>query len=319
MPAVVVKIHAGPLPSEAAPCFQESAGAAVAFEGLVRPIEDGRIVVALDYEVYEPMAQRELEKIALDMLGTHGLIGVAVEHSRGRVHAGECSFRLQIAAPHRQEALAAMAEFIDRMKRDAPIWKNACLLRVLAAILAGGLATRLGGNAKGLLRTPQGTIIERLIAELTTAGIGDTIISANDPQPYVALGKAVIGDRRPRVGPLGGIEAALSHAASAYDAVLLLPCDLPNISAIEIRGLLTAFVRDPRRVAMAVTSDGRQHPLCAVVPVTLLPHVAQSIEAGEYGVGRVWNALGAGAVPVGDPEKLHNVNTLEDLNQGRGT
>ncbi len=98
---------------------------------------------------------------------------------------------------------------------------------------------------------------------------------------------------------------------------MLLPCDLPNISATEIRCLLTAFARDPRRAAVAVTSDGRQHPLCAVVPVSLLPRVVQAIEAGEYGVGRLWTALGAAMVPVGDPVKFHNVNTPEDLNQGR--
>ena len=239
--AVVVRIHDGPLPAKAASCFQEGAGAAVAFEGLVRPIEDGRIIVALDYEVYEPMALRVLEDLARDMLQTHGLVGIAVEHSRGRVQPGECSFRLQIAARHRQEALAGMAEFIDRMKRDAPIWKNACLSRTLAAILAGGLSTRLGGTVKGLLPTPQGTIVHRIIAELAAATIGDIIIVTNDPQPYVALGRTIIGDLRPRVGPLGGIEAALSHARDAYDAVLLLPCDLPNISATEIQDLMAAF------------------------------------------------------------------------------
>ena len=172
----------------------------------------------------------------------------------------------------------------------------------------GGLSTRLGGTAKGLLPTPQGTIIQRLLAELATAGIGDTIIVANDPQPYTAPGRTIIGDLRPRVGPLGGIEAALSYASDAFDAVLLLPCDLPNISAAEIRGLLAAFARDSRRVAMAVTSDGRQHPLCAVVPVALLPSVVQSIEAGEYGVGWLWTALGAATVPAGDPAKFRNIN-----------
>ncbi len=243
VPAVVVRVQDGPLPAEAVPFFQEGAGAVIVFAGLVRPLEDGRTIVALDYEVYEPMALRVLEALAGEMLQTHGLLGIVVEHSRGRVEVGECSFRLQIAAPHRQEALAAMAEFIDRMKRDAPIWKNACPVRTLAAILAGGLATRLAGTAKGLLPTPQGTIIERLLAELASAAIGDVIIVANDPQPYAALGKTIIGDLRPRVGPLGGIEAALSYAGKAYDAVLFLPCDLPNLSATEIRGLLTAFAR----------------------------------------------------------------------------
>ena len=291
---VVIQIHEGPLPAEAVPCFQEGAGAAVAFAGLVRPLEEGRTIVALDYEIYDPMASRMLEQLASEMIETHGLIGIAVEHSRGRVKAGECSFRLQVAAPHRQEALAAMAEFIDRMKRDAPIWKNAVPPKILAAILAGGLATRLDGIAKGLLPTSQGTIVERLIAELATAGVNDTIIVANDPQPYTALGKTIIADLRPRIGPLGGIEAALAHAGGAYDAVLLLPCDLPRIAATELLALVTAFARDPRRVAAAVTSDGRLHPLCAVVPVALLPQVVQSIEAGHYGVGRVVDRVGGG-------------------------
>ncbi len=315
MPAIAVQVCEGPLKAEVAPCFQEGVGAVVDFAGLVRPLEDGQTIVALDYEVYEPMASRVLEDLARQMIETHGIAGISVVHSRGRIAVGECSFRLRIAAPHRQEALAAMAEFIDRMKRDAPIWKQACPLRILAAILAGGLATRLGGTAKGLLPTPRGTIVQRLAAELGTAVIGDMILVANDSQPYAGLGKTIIGDLRPRVGPLGGIEAALSHAGEAYDAVLLLPCDLPNISASEIRGLVSAFARQPRRIAMAVTSDGRQHPLCAVVPVALLPQVVRSIESGEYGVGRLWAALDAAEVQVGDPDRLYNINTFDDLNQ----
>jgi len=128
VPAVVVRVHDGPVPAEALPCFQEGAGAAVTFAGLVRPLEGERTILALDYEVYEPMACRVLEELAREMIKTHGLLGIVVEHSRGRVRVGECSFRLQIAAPHRQEALAAMVEFIDRMKRDVPIWKHACPL-----------------------------------------------------------------------------------------------------------------------------------------------------------------------------------------------
>ena len=130
MPAVVVRIHDGPLPAEAVSCFPEGAGAAVTFAGLVRPLEDGRTILALDYEVYEPMACRVLDELAGEMIETHGLLGIVVEHSRGRVGVGECSFRLQISAPHRQEALAAMMEFIDRMKRDVPIWKDAYPLRI---------------------------------------------------------------------------------------------------------------------------------------------------------------------------------------------
>jgi molybdopterin synthase catalytic subunit len=70
------------------------------------------------------MAQRVLQALAEELSCRHGLIGLTVEHSRGRVAVGQCSFRLQVTAPHRQPALVAMGQFIDRMKQDAPIWKS---------------------------------------------------------------------------------------------------------------------------------------------------------------------------------------------------
>ncbi len=103
----------------------EGAGALVEFEGIVRGQEEGRAIAALEYQVYEPMASRELVRLAEELIARHGVIEMSVEHSRGSVRVGECSFRLRVWAKHRKEALAAMDEFIDRMKRDVPIWKSA--------------------------------------------------------------------------------------------------------------------------------------------------------------------------------------------------
>jgi molybdopterin synthase catalytic subunit len=121
---VSVSIVDGPLRSADPAHPIDSAGAIVCFEGIVRPLEDGREIVALDYEAYQPMAQTQLRRLAEEMVSRHGLLGVRVEHSRGRVRAGEVSFRLTIASRHRPEALRATEEFIDRMKRDVPIWKT---------------------------------------------------------------------------------------------------------------------------------------------------------------------------------------------------
>ena len=99
-------------------------GANLRFEGIVRRVENGRDLLALDYETYDPMAQRELEALARSVAGRHGLLSLVVLHSRGRVSVGEISFVLIVTAPHRAETLAAMAEFIDRLKQDVPIWKR---------------------------------------------------------------------------------------------------------------------------------------------------------------------------------------------------
>lgn len=102
----------------------EQVGATLVFEGIVRANEQGRAIRALSYEAYEPMASDALTELARDILHKHALIAITVEHSRGEVLAGERSFRLAIHSAHRKEALAAMDEFIDRMKRDVPIWKS---------------------------------------------------------------------------------------------------------------------------------------------------------------------------------------------------
>ena len=101
------------------------AGAVVTFEGIVRELEGQGRVSALDYQVYEPMATGMLESIARDLIARRRLAGIHTEHSRGRVPVGACSFRLVVGAPHRKEAIEAMDEFIDRLKRDVPIWKTA--------------------------------------------------------------------------------------------------------------------------------------------------------------------------------------------------
>lgn len=107
------------------------AGAALRFEGIVRrgePRESdaGREhdLVAIDYQTYDPMAERELVKLSHSVVERHGLLGLVALHSRGRVKVGEVSFVLMVESAHRAEALAAMGEFIDLLKQDVPIWKR---------------------------------------------------------------------------------------------------------------------------------------------------------------------------------------------------
>jgi molybdopterin synthase catalytic subunit len=102
----------------------DGAGAVVIFEGVVRPTEDAEQILGLRYEAYGPMARRELERLAEEAAREHGLMGIHVEHSVGEVGVGETSFRMTVRSVHRKEALAAMDEFIDAMKREVPIWKR---------------------------------------------------------------------------------------------------------------------------------------------------------------------------------------------------
>src|SRR4051812_16189445 len=101
------------------------AGALLCFEVIVRGEENGRPIAALDYEVYDPMASKMLEKIGRELFERHKLLGINIEHSRGRVVVGAVSYRLRVASRHRKECIAALDEFTDCLKKDVPIWKTA--------------------------------------------------------------------------------------------------------------------------------------------------------------------------------------------------
>lgn len=121
--SVRVEFHEGPL-AEAGPWpYQDGTGAALTFEGVARPTEEGRAIDALDYDAYRPMAEEMLGELAQDLVARLGLLAIYVEHSTGRVKAGQRSFRLRIASEHRVEGLTAAEEFIGRMKQDVPIFK----------------------------------------------------------------------------------------------------------------------------------------------------------------------------------------------------
>jgi molybdopterin synthase catalytic subunit len=128
--SVGVRLNDGALPAASGEPVPAGSGAVLRFEGLVRPLEPAgaaqgfRELEALEYQTYDPMTERSLHELAVQTRDRHGLHAIAVEHSRGRVPVGACSFRLTVCSAHRAEALAGMGEFIDRMKREIPIWKR---------------------------------------------------------------------------------------------------------------------------------------------------------------------------------------------------
>jgi MoaE-MoaD fusion protein len=94
------------------------AGAVVVFEGVTRD------VAQLEYEAYGDMAMAKISEIVSAATDKHGLCAAAVEHRVGTVPLSEPSVVVAVSAPHRAEAFAAAHEIIDRLKSEAPIWKQ---------------------------------------------------------------------------------------------------------------------------------------------------------------------------------------------------
>jgi molybdopterin synthase catalytic subunit/molybdopterin converting factor small subunit len=102
----------------------EQAGAIATFTGTTRIQSRGRAVTHLDYEAYEGMAEQVMEEIAAGLRERYELCGVAIHHRVGRVGIGETSVLIAVAAPHRQDALAACKDAIDELKERVPLWKK---------------------------------------------------------------------------------------------------------------------------------------------------------------------------------------------------
>jgi molybdopterin synthase catalytic subunit len=94
------------------------AGAVVTFLGVTREVPE------LDYEAYEPMAQRKIAEIVAAASERHGLCAAAAEHRVGVVPLSEPSVAVAVSAPHRDAAFAGAREIIDEIKARAPIWKK---------------------------------------------------------------------------------------------------------------------------------------------------------------------------------------------------
>ena len=99
-------------------------GAVIVFEGVVRNNTKGRSTRFLDYECYEAMAVRQMERIGLEIAAAHSIGCLAMVHRLGQLAIGEASVSIVVTAPHRQAAFTSALEAINRLKREVPIWKK---------------------------------------------------------------------------------------------------------------------------------------------------------------------------------------------------
>jgi molybdopterin synthase catalytic subunit len=99
-------------------------GAVTTFAGLVRNHNQGRQVRFLEYEAYEPLAVRVLQRIVDEARDLWPDARVAAHHRIGRLEIGEASILIAAASPHRASAFAACRYTIERVKQAVPIWKR---------------------------------------------------------------------------------------------------------------------------------------------------------------------------------------------------
>ena len=186
----------------------------------------------------------------------------------------------------------------------------------VGVILAGGGATRFGGQPKGLQLVDGARIIDRVAVTLR-AVTDELLLVANDPDAATWLpGVRTASDVRLGEGALGGLHAALAHAGGV--GVLVVAWDMPFVAEGLLRALGEAGF--DAAVPESETSGRGVEPLCAWYGPACLAAIERRLDAGDRRVigffddVKVARLAAADVARWGDPARLFwNVNTPHDL------
>ena len=192
----------------------------------------------------------------------------------------------------------------------------------LGVILAGGGATRFGGEPKGLQLVDGLRIIDR-VASALRASADELLLVANDAHASAWLpGVRVAADVRRGEGALGGLHAALSHANGL--AVLVLAWDMPFVPDGLLRALRSLGEQDVDAALPQSEGSGRGvEPLCAWYGPACLEAIKRRLDAGDRRVVSFLDDVRVSRMPPedvsrwGDPARMFfNVNSPHDLTLG---
>ena len=94
------------------------------FIGTVRDETNGKKIIRLEFEAYEPMALNEMKRIAEDVLKKWPVKKILIHHRTGSLNVGDTPVVIAVSAAHRDAAFEACRYTIDTLKKSVPIWKK---------------------------------------------------------------------------------------------------------------------------------------------------------------------------------------------------
>jgi len=161
------------------------------------------------------------------------------------------------------------------------------------AVLCGGRSSRMGRD-KALLVVEGETMVARVVRALAQAGARRIVAVGGDlPGIRAALAEgpavALVADKTPDEGPLGGVLTALGSLDAPI--VLVLACDLVAPSSAAMAATVAALAADPAaHLAAPLTASGnlgttRRKPRA---PAEVSPGEGEEGEEGEGGGQVEW-------------------------------
>jgi molybdopterin-guanine dinucleotide biosynthesis protein A len=178
-------------------------------------------------------------------------------------------------------------------------------------VLAGGRSSRMGTD-KALLQLAGKPLIAHALAKLRRICLDVYILSGN---PAHASYAPLVTDLHPNCGPLGGIEAALTH--SAHDWNLILPVDIPFLPTAFLDHWIGGTLADASRgVRIALfTVDRVPQPTLLLVHRDAAPYISGAIARGDL---KFYPALESAARELASDRGLELGRVLCNATWGEG-
>jgi molybdopterin-guanine dinucleotide biosynthesis protein A len=154
---------------------------------------------------------------------------------------------------------------------------------VIGIVLAGGKSSRMGGGDKALVPLGGRPLLAHVIERLRRQ-VGEIVLNANDdPGRFGAFGLPLVADRLDgQLGPLAGIHAGLAWAEANRPEsrfVITVAADTPFFPA-DLVSRLCAATDKANPTLVVARSEGGVHPVFGLWPVSLAPHLEDSLNRG---------------------------------------
>ena len=183
---------------------------------------------------------------------------------------------------------------------------------ITAVILAGGQASRMDGDDKGLIVFRELPLIAHVV-NITKPKVNQTLISANrNLEEYANFGKVISDDLEGYQGPLAGISKALQVCSTPY--LLVFPCDSPLIDAALIDSLIEKM--EVTKADICVAHDGSiMHATFAIMQTKLEKNLEEFLEEGGRKMALWYRQQNLERIDVSSHlEVFTNINRPEDFN-----
>ena len=154
---------------------------------------------------------------------------------------------------------------------------------VIGIVLAGGKSSRMGGGDKAMLPLGGRPLLAHVVARLAPQ-VAEIVLNAKDDSGlFAAFGLPLVADRfAGQMGPLAGIHAGLAWVKAnrpEHRFVITVAADTPFFPAdLVSRFCAATSIANPRLVVARAESG--VHPVFGLWPVSLAPHLEESLRHG---------------------------------------